>query len=157
VRNDDSLTLVLQSGVARVVLPGDIGVATEAELQRRLAFEPGALTILKVPHHGSAGSSSRAFLEALRPALAVVSAGRGNPFGHPAAPALARYRDLGVPVLRTDCDGAVAVLTDGRRVQALRWNAGEWEPVWRSPDEEKGAGPANTGGAGLQACGPPTT
>ena len=56
------------------------------------------------------------FLRALRPDIAVVSAGRGNPFGHPVATVLARYAAVGSTVFRTDQDGAVMVDTDGTTV-----------------------------------------
>jgi competence protein ComEC len=57
------------------------------------------------------------FLKALRPAIAVISDGRGNPFGHPAALVLDRYQSIGAALYRTDLDGAVTVETDGRTVR----------------------------------------
>ena len=56
------------------------------------------------------------FLQALRPNIAVISAGRGNPFGHPVRTVLARYAAVGATVFRTDQDGAVMVDTDGTTV-----------------------------------------
>jgi len=75
------------------------------------------LRILKVPHHGSATSSSQSFLDALQPDIAVISAGRGNPFGHPAPGVVERYKNVGAAVYRTDQDGAVSIETDGRTVR----------------------------------------
>jgi competence protein ComEC len=72
---------------------------------------------VKVPHHGSATSSSPIFVDTLRPDVAVISAGRGNPFGHPVPVVLARYRDVGAAIYRTDHDGAVTVETDGTTVR----------------------------------------
>jgi competence protein ComEC len=69
--------------------------------------------VIKVPHHGSATSSSEMFLSALRPDVAVISAGRGNAFGHPVVSVLERYRNAGAAIYRTDQDGAVLVETDG--------------------------------------------
>jgi competence protein ComEC len=76
-------------------------------------FAPSRMRVMKVPHHGSLTSSSREFLHALAPRIAVVSVGRGNTFGHPAREVLERYREVGAHVFRTDQDGAVTVDTDG--------------------------------------------
>jgi len=73
--------------------------------------------VLKAPHHGSASSSSWAFLEALGPAVAVMSAGRGNFYGHPAPAVLARYQAIGAAIFRTDEDGAITLETDGHVVR----------------------------------------
>jgi competence protein ComEC len=69
--------------------------------------------VLKVPHHGSLTSSSPEFLRAIRPQIAVFSAGRANHFGHPAPLVLQRYRDIGAAIFRTDQDGAITLDTDG--------------------------------------------
>ena len=66
-----------------------------------------------MPHHGSLTSSSGAFLESVRPTIAVVSAGRGNHLGHPVPEVLDRYRAIGAEIFRTDKDGAVTVDSDG--------------------------------------------
>ncbi len=111
VRNDDSVVLEVRYGGVSFVFTGDIG----AEVERTLAstFARAPVRILKVPHHGSATSSSQLFLEALRPDIAVISAGRGNPFGHPVPTVLARYRHVAAAIYRTDQDGAVTIETDG--------------------------------------------
>lgn len=113
VRNDDSLVIDIRYGGVSIVLPGDIGSAVEAELS--LEIPPAPLRVLKVPHHGSRTSSSAAFIAALRPRVAVVSAGRHNRFGHPALDVVQRYRDAGTMLLHT-ADGAVSLCTDGASV-----------------------------------------
>jgi competence protein ComEC len=119
VRNDDSIVLELALGKVSLILPGDIGAAVERVLAARHAsppaFPPSAalLRVLKVPHHGSKTSSTAAFLDALQPRLAIVSAGRGNRHGHPAPAVLARYSARGTEVFRTDQDGAIQLDTDG--------------------------------------------
>jgi competence protein ComEC len=115
VRNDDSIVLALRFGDVRFLLTGDIEAAGEAELLRR-DREALAAAVLKVPHHGSRGSSRADFVAAVHPVLAVASAGARNPFGHPHPDVLRRYRDAGALVLRTDRDGTTFVSTDGRRV-----------------------------------------
>ncbi len=115
VRNDDSIVVELRWHDVSFVFTGDIGRIPEAELAA--SFEPSPLRVLKVPHHGSVSSSSAAFLQALRPDVAVVSVGRGNNFGHPSRVVLRRYEDVGARLFRTDRDGAVSVETDGSTLQ----------------------------------------
>jgi competence protein ComEC len=111
VRNDDSIVLELQWGDVSIVLTGDIGREVEQHLQAEIP--PAPLRVVKVPHHGSLTSSSEAFVKALQPTVAVVSAGRTNHFGHPAPEVLQRYEAVGAKVFRTDRDGAVFVESDG--------------------------------------------
>lgn len=110
-RNDDSIVLELRWGDVSLVLPGDIGRGVEETIGER--FEPAALRVLKAAHHGSASSSSEPWLARLRPVVAIVSAGRHNPFGHPAPSVLTRYESIGSLVYRTDRDGAISIDTDG--------------------------------------------
>ncbi len=120
VRNDDSIVLEARTGNISFLLPGDITQAVEAEVMRR--FEPGRLTIVKAPHHGSAGSSSAALIEATHPMAVIFSAGRRNPFGHPSPAAVERFRAAGARVFRTDEDGEVIADTDGRQVVIWTWS-----------------------------------
>ncbi|MDH3524654.1 MAG: DNA internalization-related competence protein ComEC/Rec2 [Acidobacteriota bacterium] len=113
--NEDSLVLRATSRGRSVLLTGDIGSRTEGRLLRRPEGAPAALSLLKVAHHGSASSSSTAFLRSVRPRLAVISAGRSNPFGHPAPAVLERLSRAGIPVLRTDLSGLVEVRWHGPR------------------------------------------
>ena len=115
VRNDDSQVVELLYGGVSFVFTGDIGREAEQAIASRFAAVP--VRIVKVPHHGSATSSSQQLLDALRPDIAVISAGRGNPFGHPVLPVLERYRHIGAAIYRTDVDGAVSVETDGTTVR----------------------------------------
>jgi len=73
--------------------------------------------ILKVGHHGSKTSSTDFFLEAVRPRFAVISAGRKNRYGHPTQEVLDRLRAFGISIQRTDQDGDVAYVSDGREFQ----------------------------------------
>ena len=111
VRNDDSVVFELRYGDVSVVFTGDIG--TEAEAGIVPLVERAPFRVLKVPHHGSQTSSGAAFVRALRPDVAVISAGRSNGFGHPSVSVLARYDAAGATVFRTDRDGAVFLDTDG--------------------------------------------
>ena len=111
VRNDDTLVLELRWRDVSLLLTGDIGRAVEREIAPGI---PGArLRIVKIPHHGSLTSSTREFVDTIRPQIAVVSAGRNNHFGHPVPEVLDRYRSAGAAVFRTDRDGQVTLSTDG--------------------------------------------
>jgi competence protein ComEC len=114
VRNDDSLVLELRWRDVLVLLTGDIGRAVEREIAPTIP--PAPLRIVKVPHHGSLTSSATDFVAALRPQIAVVSAGRGNHFGHPVPEVLERYSAVGAAIFRTDRDGEVTVDTDGHSI-----------------------------------------
>jgi len=77
--------------------------------------------ILKAPHHGSATSSSEAFIDALRPRAVIFSAGANNRFGHPAPVVVERFGRRGVEMFNTATDGAVFVETDGTKVEVRGW------------------------------------
>ena len=66
-------------------------------------------TILKVPHHGSATSSTAGFIAAVHPEAAVISDGYLNNFHFPADAVVERYKEAGAILMRTDLDGAVMV------------------------------------------------
>jgi len=77
-------------------------------------LDPGPVDVLKVAHHGSEDAGLGDLLDRIRPKLAVISVGAGNPFGHPMPRTLATLATHHVPTLRTDEDGTV-VLDVGRR------------------------------------------
>jgi len=114
VRNDDSVVVDVRVGEVSLLLPGDAESSAEAEVARLVG--PAGVRVMLAPHHGSATSSTWPLLRAAAPDLVVMSAGRGNRYGHPHAAVLGRYRAIGAQILRTDVDGAVTVRTDGRVV-----------------------------------------
>ncbi len=132
VRNEDSVVLRVCYGDVELLLTGDIGEETEQTL---LADDDRrALRILKVAHHGSRGSSSPAFVRAFAPALAFISVGRGNLFGHPAPEVVDRLRSAGATVFRTDEDGAIILETDGHEARVKTMTGRTWVgEVWASP------------------------
>ena len=112
-RNDDSMVLRLRFGDVEFLFTGDAG----SEFEDRFIDEPHLpVRILKVGHHGSKSSSSANFLDVFRPQLALISAGRGNLFGHPAPEVLERLNNIDARVFRTDRDGAIVIETDGATV-----------------------------------------
>ncbi|MET1232744.1 MAG: ComEC/Rec2 family competence protein [Candidatus Limnocylindrales bacterium] len=118
--NNVSAVLDLRFGARRLLLSGDIEEAIDPRLLASGITDGGRLDLLKVAHHGSRTASTEAFLGALRPRVAVVSAGAKNPYGHPTRQALDRLAAVGARVYRTDTDGSVTIDTDGRdlRVRA---------------------------------------
>jgi len=112
--NDTSIVLDLRYGERRFLLMGDVEDDVDPELLAAGIADDGRVDLLKVAHHGSRTASTEAFLAALRPRVAVTSAGTGNRYGHPAPATLARLEAAGARVLGTDTDGSVTVSTDGR-------------------------------------------
>lgn len=112
--NNNALVMRIAEGQRHFLLTSDIQQPAESGLLDRGA--PLAADFLKVPHHGSKTSSSEAFLAAVAPKIAVISVGEYNSYGHPAPGVLERYQHDGVRLLRTDRDGAITVLTDGREL-----------------------------------------
>ena len=112
VRNDDSVVLEAVYGDVAILLAGDITAQVERAIAPQLT--PARVRVLKVAHHGSRTSTSRDLVEAWRPHLALISAGRGNTFGHPAREVVERLEQAGARVLRTDRDGQITLETDGR-------------------------------------------
>ena len=102
-RNNQSCVLRIEALGGSMLLTGDI----ERAVEKGLLLE--RTDVLLVPHHGSRSSSSAELIAAVRPRLAIVSAGYRSRFGHPAPEVLERYGAAGVEVLRTDLDGAVWV------------------------------------------------
>lgn len=124
--NDFSVVARLVYGNTAFLFAGDIGAGTEDILAgwgRAGRVFPRA-DVLKVSHHGSGTSSGPEFLRLVGAGAAVVSVGR-NVFGHPAPETLGRLVEAGAAVWRTDRNGAVTVLTDGRalRVEGFRRDA----------------------------------
>ncbi|MGW1271479.1 ComEC/Rec2 family competence protein, partial [Streptomyces sp. NPDC002491] len=111
--NDASVTLLVRSAGLRVLLLGDL----EPPAQRALSRSPAAalvrgVDVLKVAHHGSAYQDPD-LIRAVAPRLALISCGEDNPYGHPAPSTVAALRRGGAAVLRTDRDGALAVVGGG--------------------------------------------
>ena len=105
--NDGSVVVRFDYGETRVLFTGDIEEASEPAL---LGWGEGLRSgILKVAHHGSRTSSGGAFVDAVSPSVCVVPVGAFNRFGHPAPEVMARFREAGARVYRTDECGAVVV------------------------------------------------
>jgi competence protein ComEC len=116
--NNGSVVVLLRHGGFTALLTGDAEAPVEAALLAR-GLVP-RIDLLKVGHHGSSSSTTPALVAAARPGLAVISAGRDNEYGHPAAETLATLGARpGIAVLRTDLHGDVEVATDGRTYEVV--------------------------------------
>ncbi|MBI4682954.1 MAG: DNA internalization-related competence protein ComEC/Rec2 [Nitrospirae bacterium] len=130
-RNSDSLVLKIESDDASLLFTGDIEQEAEEDilyLGNRLKSD-----ILKVPHHGGRTSSSEGFINAVGPEIAVISAGRGNSFGHPHKETLERYGRAGTRVFRTDLSGAVTITKHRNSYEIETYEDSEFKRVeaWR--------------------------
>ena len=106
--NNLSVVLSLTCGTHSILLPAD----AESKTLHRLLDHPGvqSATVVKIPHHGGKSSLNHRWIQQLRAKTAVVSAGKGNRYGHPAQAVLRAYRHM--DVYRTDSDGAIVLSMD---------------------------------------------
>ena len=113
--NANSVVLRLDYRTVGMLFAADAEAKTERWLLE--SGIPLRAAVLKVAHHGSRYSSTRAFLRAVQPRIAVISAGAVNDYGHPAVQTLNALARQPTRVYRTDLDGTVTVTTDGTGVQ----------------------------------------
>jgi competence protein ComEC len=118
--NNASIVFKLVYGHVSFLFTGDAEGDSETGLIRSFGSFLGS-TVLKVAHHGSDSGTSQEFLDAVRPAVALVSVGLHNRFRHPSPPLLERLDGAGARVLRTDREGAIVLATDGRSVREISW------------------------------------
>jgi len=109
--NEASAVALVQFGQIRFLMTGD-AEAGEEEWMLAHAADLKA-DVLKVGHHGSSTSSTAAFLDAVKPRVALISVGVANSYGHPSREVVQALVGRGTQVLRTDQVGTVVVRTDG--------------------------------------------
>ena len=114
--NEQSLVLRLDCGANSILFTGDISSTTESEI---LSDSDIDTDILKVAHHGSAGSSSIDFINAVSPELSVISVGENNKYHHPNDKTLLKYNILDIPVVRTDYDGTISIIMTDNDIRRL--------------------------------------
>jgi competence protein ComEC len=111
--NDASIVILGEAGGRRFLLAGDVEAAAEAIV---VARGLPRVDLLKVGHHGSAGSSTAALLDALRPSVAVISVAARNDFGHPSPATLAALAERAATIYRTDRQGTIDAALEEARV-----------------------------------------
>jgi competence protein ComEC len=103
--NNRSVVIRLTCGTHTMLFAADVERDGLSRMTDSTSQDP--IEVLKVPHHGAVSSLNRDWLASLHPQYAVFSAGRHNPYKHPAAAVLDAYQSEGSAVLRTDRDGGV--------------------------------------------------
>jgi competence protein ComEC len=125
--NDASVVLEVRYGRVRFLLPGDLEEDGEELVTEAIAHDwtPETLTVLKAPHHGSASSSTAAFIRATAPHHVVFCVGRDNRFNFPRPEVEQRYAEAGCHLHRTDRDGAITFVTDGSALRVESYRDGQ--------------------------------
>jgi len=129
--NNRSCVLEISHGTSRVLLPGDIERPVEAALADAGVLRPA--TVVSIPHHGSRTSSSTAFIDATRPALAVASAAYGNRWGFPKPDIVRRWESYGAAVHATAATGAVVLTLCKGRQPIVHLERPSRQRLWHSP------------------------
>jgi len=114
--NDTTVVLELMSKNSKTLFTGDIGANIENQLA---AWKLGQVDILKVSHHGSKYSSSKLFIDAIKPKLSIIEVGK-NSYGHPTDQTLSRLSGVGSSIYRTDNDKTVRVIIDGASMKVFK-------------------------------------
>ena len=125
-RNDDSCVIQISDGVNRLLLTGDISHKVEGVLQQQAGIKSH---VLIAPHHGSKTSSSRDFIAAVAPSLALFSTGYLNRWKMPNTDVLKRYQDAHINTLNTAETGMVRVRFGLDNIRVERYRFDIW-PFW---------------------------
>jgi competence protein ComEC len=117
--NDGSIVMHVVYGDTSFMLTGDMPSEMEDWLVRLDASDGELATdVLKAGHHGSRYSTDDAWLAALHPSMVAISAGKGNPYGHPSPDTLARIREEGARIYSTMDSGTLDFVSDGKTITA---------------------------------------
>lgn len=103
--NENSMCVLFEGENCAILITADRSAFGERLLLRKAALPD--VDVLIAGHHGSADSTSRELLEAVKPETVIISVGEGNVYGHPAPSLLQRLQDFGCSVYRTDLHGTV--------------------------------------------------
>lgn len=112
--NEASVVIKSTYGDTSIMLTGDAGKESEADILSIWSKDALKCNVLKVGHHGSSTSTSPAFLDAVDPTMALISCGEGNKYGHPLPETIKKLEDRGITIYRTDKNGSIVIRTDGK-------------------------------------------
>lgn len=146
IENANSVILMLSYDNFRMLFTGDSEDETEERLLEK-GFDLQA-QVLKVAHHGSKYASTEEFLKKVNPEAALISCGKDNNYGHPASPTLEKFQNNKIKVYRTDLQGDISVLSDGKTYQINTeheavGNIWEGRSSAKSKKNDEGANPEN--------------
>ena len=114
--NNDSLVLYITTGNFEGLFMGDVEESGEQSILRKYP-NLAQIDVLKAGHHGSNTSSSKEFVERLKPAITIFSAGENNRYGHPHQEVVERFQNLGLSTLTTGEVGTVELRVDGENME----------------------------------------
>lgn len=110
--NNVSIAIKLTYGITDIFIGGDL----PSEFEDQLSAEIEDIEILKAGHHGSKTSTSKSFLNKLKPEISIISAGLNNSYGHPHAEVLNNLQEVNSSIFRTDLDGNIKLELDGKNI-----------------------------------------
>lgn len=113
--NNYSAVIKLTYGNTKFLFTGDAQKLSEKEIL--LNKSDLSCDVLKVGHHGSSTSTSKEFLEKVKPKIAVISCGKDNDYGHPHKETLTSLKSINSKIYRTDLDGSILLISDGNKVE----------------------------------------
>lgn len=133
--NDASLVIKISYGEVSFLFTGDAESLSETD-QLNTGLDLSA-DVLKVGHHGSISSSTRAYLDAVKPDYAVIQVGMGNSYGHPVQEVLTRLEEMNAKIYRTDLDGTITFSSDGRTLTIEKSNVEPITPALSGESDNK--------------------
>ncbi|MBQ3105496.1 MAG: MBL fold metallo-hydrolase [Lachnospiraceae bacterium] len=122
--DDYSVVFRLTHGDNSFLFTGDAQAVSEGEMIWS-EMKLGA-TVLKVANHGDRNSTTEEFLKKVNPAFAVISCGKDNLYGHPSREVLKALQERNVQTFRTDEQGTIVAISDGREVTFDKYSGGSW-------------------------------
>lgn len=112
--NNNSIVVKVEHGKNSFLMTGDASLDAEVDLLKNK--EALQADVLKVGHHGSHSSTSKKFLEAVKPTYAVISCGVDNSYGHPHKETMNYLNNAGITIYRTDQDQTIRMTSDGKEL-----------------------------------------
>lgn len=112
--NNYSAVIMLKYGSSKFLFMGDAEALSEKEILKN--GTDVSCDVLKIGHHGSSSSSSKAFLDKSNPKIAVISCGKNNDYGHPNKVTLSELKKRNIKIYRTDINNTIVLTSDGSHI-----------------------------------------